>query len=91
VFCLPGGIFLATDLADNYDYICTKIPTPNGKICIETHKHSHKEWYHLLASSFYAVDVQAFAPSQLRNRGFSTPKSLREDLPLFQLITARRN
>jgi ubiquinone/menaquinone biosynthesis C-methylase UbiE len=91
VLC-PGGLFLATDLADEYDYICTKIPTAQRKICIETYKHSITEWRCALQPQFEGVEVKEFTPSELGELsvGHENAKLLSENVPLFKLITAIR-
>jgi ubiquinone/menaquinone biosynthesis C-methylase UbiE len=84
-----GGLFMATDLADEYEYICTRIPTPQGKVCIETYKHSQTEWNRALAVNFSAVTVQEYTPLQLRETVLAS-KCLAKDVPIFKLITARK-
>jgi ubiquinone/menaquinone biosynthesis C-methylase UbiE len=91
VLC-PGGLFLSTDLADEYDYLCTKIPSAESKICIETFKHSIAEWRCALQEKFSAIEVDEFTPAQLGELsvGSTNAKLLSKNVPLFKLITARR-
>jgi len=88
----PGGLLLATDLADEYEYICTRIPTPKHKISIETYKHSDAEWQRALEHNLFEVNMNEFTPAQLRRLGKTLPvgKFFAEDVPLFKLVTARK-
>jgi len=85
-----GGLFLATDLADDYDYFCTRIPAPETKISIETYKHGLTDWYRGLETNFLNVDIRDFTVSELSEDVLLTSKSLAKDAAVFKLVTATR-
>jgi ubiquinone/menaquinone biosynthesis C-methylase UbiE len=89
----PGGIVIATDLAEEYEYACTQIRTVQGTVKFDTVKHSRDEWQHALARSHFAnAEIQLFGYSKLRdpNAGGITHKLSRNDGPIFQVIVAQK-
>lgn len=40
----PGSILVISDVSPEHDYSCTLLPTDQGKIGVDTHKHSMKKW-----------------------------------------------
>jgi ubiquinone/menaquinone biosynthesis C-methylase UbiE len=89
----PGGTLIATDLADEFDYDCTRIPTPEGSVSIETYKHSQTDWQCALeAARFSAPDVQSYRFSKLGDpRAGGLQHKINRDTPIFQIIMARKH
>lgn len=90
----PGGTLIATDLAQEFEYVCTRIDTPSGTINFETHKHDREAWRQALThSGFAAPDMQLFNYSDLRDRlaGHLTHKLAHKDTPIFHVVAARKN
>jgi ubiquinone/menaquinone biosynthesis C-methylase UbiE len=85
----PAGLLLATDLADDYDYTCTRIPTPQNKIAIETYKHPHAEWRRTLELNFSSVKIREYSLAQLDNLP-AVWKTLPQNVPLFKFIVAQK-
>jgi SAM-dependent methyltransferase len=65
---IPGGKLIATDLAEGFDYDCTRIPTPKMAISIETYKHTKTDRQKALhLGGFSALEVSAYRKSDLTN------------------------
>jgi ubiquinone/menaquinone biosynthesis C-methylase UbiE len=89
----PGGTFVATDFAADFNYVCTRIPTPEGKVSIETYKHTDVEWDRVLKANFSAADEAVFTASTLSDphAGDFNPRLTDQNAPIFRLIAARRS
>lgn len=86
----PGGLFVATDLADEYEYACTRIPVGKSKVSIETHKHSGREWQRLLAKDFHLDGIEIVQAQQLRSRVAGHMDFPKFDSPVFKIVLARK-
>jgi ubiquinone/menaquinone biosynthesis C-methylase UbiE len=87
----PGGKLIATDLAEEFDYDCTRIPTPKGPVNIETYKHTENDWRHALRSaSFSIADFCHYGPSNVRNAsaGQLAHKFPEGNVPIFSVVQA---
>ena len=89
---MPGGIFIATDLADQFEYVCTRIPIGGAKLAIETYKHTRAEWVQALGPFFSAARVEEVTSEQLSDprAGELERKLTSGSSPIFKVITARR-
>jgi ubiquinone/menaquinone biosynthesis C-methylase UbiE len=82
----PGGRFIVTDLAEEFDYDCTRIPTPNMTIDIETYKHTQADWLRALHSAgFSTINFSVYRNSDLHNAsaGHLGHKLDGRDTPIF--------
>ena len=87
----PGGIFIATDLAEGFDYVCTRIPTPKATISIETYKHDQARWKRALRmAGFDTPIIRVFDYEKLRDpfAGNLGHKFEYKGGPIFQIIEA---
>jgi ubiquinone/menaquinone biosynthesis C-methylase UbiE len=87
----PRGRLIATDLAEEFDYVCTRIPTPDMKIDIETYKHSQTDWRRALRSAgFSAIRFSLYKHSDLRNAsaGHLDDRLDHRNTPIFHVIEA---
>lgn len=87
-----NGLFMATDLADTFNYVCTSIPTNSEKVRIETHRHTREEWNEVLRSRFDRIAFTDISLSAVRRplAGHIRTKTPSSDAPVFKLITAHR-
>jgi ubiquinone/menaquinone biosynthesis C-methylase UbiE len=86
----PGGILIATDLAEEFDYDCTRIPTSKITVSIETHKHLQLDWQRaLIAAEFFDPKFFRYGYSDLRDpfAGGLNHKLDRSGRSIFQIIT----
>lgn len=85
-----GGRLIATDLAEEFDYVCTRIPTPKAKVNIETYKHTENDWRHALRSaSFGAIDFQHYGPADVRNASSGQlAQRFHKNVPIFSIVQA---
>jgi ubiquinone/menaquinone biosynthesis C-methylase UbiE len=87
----PGGKLIATDLAEEFNYDCTRIPTPKTTVDIETYKHTDNDWRHALRSaSFSNIDFYSYGPSDVRNpsAGQLAHKFPPGNIPIFSVVQA---
>ncbi|MCP1751990.1 class I SAM-dependent methyltransferase [Bradyrhizobium elkanii] len=87
----PGGKLIATDLAVEFDYDCTRIPTPKATVEIETYKHSEHDWRNALRSaSFGDIEFCQYGPTDVRNAfaGQLAHKFPQGNVPIFSVVQA---
>ncbi|APO49709.1 class I SAM-dependent methyltransferase [Bradyrhizobium diazoefficiens] len=87
----PGGKLIATDLAEEFEYDCTRIPTPRATVEIETYKHTELDWRDALSSaSFGSIDFRRYRPSDMRDAsaGQLAHKFPKGNVPIFSVVQA---
>lgn len=89
---MPGGLFVATDFADSFEYVSTGIPTPNAKVSIETYKHSRGDWINALGVQFDSTKFREVRANELVQRDAGHIERVRENAAaaIFKVIVARR-
>lgn len=88
------GLLVASDLAEEYDYTCTRIPTADGAVDIETHKHATDEWRDALSAEGFRdfnVDKYNYEKLSSPSAGGLKGKIDHTGAPIFRIITARKN
>jgi ubiquinone/menaquinone biosynthesis C-methylase UbiE len=88
----PQGFFIATDFADEFTYICTRLPSAAGKLNIETYKHTEADWMNALHAGFTDVVVANINKDDLQSplAGDVEDKLSPGNSPVFKVIAARR-
>jgi ubiquinone/menaquinone biosynthesis C-methylase UbiE len=88
-----GGALIATDLSDEFKYDCTRIPTNEESVSIETYKHTKSEWRKALhAAGFSELEFSLYGKADLKNKsaGHLGPKLDDSSTAIFCVMRAAK-